>query len=157
MHAINQKSGVGRFFTYLIEYSISSIYISLMTTDITMQYPPMLYSDHSCVAMTIFELSIVDFWQCGFYRAYEKSRVTQEGVEAPASTGAEPEMLPSQGPIQSPDFGALQRSSLSTLTKGPSDHPFRPHFNVPLMNTCNSVPDAFFLDILHGRALLFQK
>ena len=56
MHAINQKSGVGRFFTYLIEYSISSIYISLMTTDITMQYPPMLYSDHSCVAMTIFEL-----------------------------------------------------------------------------------------------------
>ena len=124
-----------------------------------MQYAPMLYSDHSCVAMTIFELSNVYLWQRGFYRAYHKSCFTQEGVEAPASTGAEPETLPSQGPIQSPDFGALQRSSSTALTKGPSDHPFRPHFNVPLMNTCNSrsVPDAFFLDILHGRALLFQK
>jgi uncharacterized membrane protein len=102
MHAINQKSGVGRFFTYLIEYSISSIYISLMTTDITMQYAPMLYSDHSCVAMTIFELSNVDLWQRGFYRAYHKSQVTQEGVEAPASTGAKPETLPSQGPSRVP-------------------------------------------------------
>lgn len=34
MHARNQKSGVGRFFTYLIEYLFSNVYISLMTTEI---------------------------------------------------------------------------------------------------------------------------
>ena len=96
-----------------------------------MQYAPMLYSDHSCVAMTLFELSNVGYWQRGCYRAYHKSGVTQEGVEAPASKGAEPETLPSYGPIRSHDFGALQRSSSTALTKGPSDHPFRPHFNVP--------------------------
>lgn len=56
------------------------------------------------MTMTILELINVNLWQRGFCRAYHKSLVTQEGVETSASTGAEPEALPSQGPIQSPDF-----------------------------------------------------